>query len=230
MDVNGVLVRAAGVAALLLCVGLGPSLAQSEQIIWDFDQYDLGAMPQTWQDGDTQKPGQPAIWQIVSAPHAPSSEQVLAMATPSSGGLFGLFGRAFNLAWTDDIAFRDGEIEVAFRAVSGRVDQGGGIMWRVQDKNNYYVARFNPLEDNFRIYFVHNGSRQELVGTHVTLSEDHWHSMKIVQRGNEFEGYLDGEKLLSGSSNLFRDAGGVGLWTKADAVTWFDDLSVRVAE
>ena len=230
MGVKSVLVRAVGATALLLCMGLGQSFAQSEQIIWNFDQYDIGAMPHTWHDGETQKPGRPAIWQIVSAPHAPSVGQVLAMATPSSGGLFGLFGRAFNLIWTDEIAFGDGEIEVAFRSVSGQVDQGGGIMWRVQDKNNYYVARFNPLEDNFRIYFVHNGSRQELVGTHVTLSEDDWHSMKIVQRGNEFEGFLDGEKLLNGSSNLFREAGGIGVWTKADAVTWFDDLSVRVAE
>ena len=187
-------------------------------------------MPLDWQDGEETKPGAPPIWQFYLLKMPRVRHRLLRWRRLEIVVFFGLFGRAYNILWNDQIAFKDGEIDVIFKSVSGRSDQGGGIMWRVQDKNNYYVARFNPLEDNFRIYFVHNGSRQEIIGTHVTLSQDDWHTMKIVQRGNEFEGYLDGEKLLSGSSNLFRDSGGVGLWTKADAITWFDNLTIRPAE
>jgi len=101
---------------------------------------------------------------------------------------------------------------------------GGGIIWRAKDKENYYIARFNPLENNFRLYYVRDGARKTLASTRIALTAGKWHSMKIVQHGDSFEAYLDGKKLLEGSDNLFSDAGGVGLWTKADAVTSFDNF------
>jgi len=97
----------------------------------------------------------------------------------------------------------------------------------VQDKDNYYIARFNPLEDNFRIYYVRNGARKTLAGVKIALPAGKWHTLRIVQYGNRFEGYLNGKKLLDGTNDLFTKPGGVGLWTKADAVTSFDDFSVR---
>jgi hypothetical protein len=101
------------------------------------------------------------------------------------------------------------------------------VIWRVQDKENYYIARFNPLENNFRMYYVRDGARKTLADIRVALPEGKWHTMKIVHRGTRMEGYLDGKKLLEATDDLFVRTGGVGLWTKADAVTSFDDLVVR---
>jgi len=140
------------------------------------------------------------------------------------------FGGTFNICWTDTVSFLDGEIEVRFKAVTGEEDQGGGVIWRVQDKENYYIARFNPLENNFRIYYVRNGTRKTLADAKFSLSARKWHTLKIVQHGIRFEGYLNGKKLLEGTDNLFTKVGGVGLWTKADAVTSFDDLSVKAVK
>jgi hypothetical protein len=128
------------------------------------------------------------------------------------------------------VSFGDGEIAVRFKAVTGREDQGGGVIWRAQDSENYYIARFNPLEDNFRIYYVVDGARKILADARIALPAEEWHTLRIVQRGDQFEGYLDGKKLLDGSDDKFTKPGGVGLWTKADAVTSFDDFTVHLGE
>ena len=122
--------------------------------------------------------------------------------------------------------FLNGNISVKFRANSGEGDQGGGIMWRVQDADNYYVVRFNPLEDNLRVYYVKNGNRSMLKGENIHLDGEKWHTLKVLQRGAHYTVYLDGKKRLQGSARIFRRAGGVGVWTKADALSSFDDLEI----
>ena len=99
-------------------------------------------------------------------------------------------------------------------------------MWRVQDRDNYYVARFNPLEDNFRFYSVKNGIREEVASANIAL-DNGWHEMKIIQYNAHFEGYLDGKKLLESDNKDCTKSGGTGLWTKADAATVFDDFKVN---
>jgi len=136
---------------------------------------------------------------------------------------------AFNLCYMKDINFTDGNISVLFRANQGKIDQGGGLMWRVQDNDNYYVARFNPLEDNFRFYIVENGNRQEIASVDTTLIGG-WHTMRVSQNGDEFEGYLDDKKLLEAKDNRLNKSGGVGVWTKADARTSFDDLEIDMED
>ncbi len=136
-------------------------------------------------------------------------------------------GNTFNLFYNDSFSFLNGKISVKFKAIKGKADQGGGLIWRVQDKNNYYIARFNPLEDNFRLYYVSNGRRTTLASTHVQLDPKAWHSMKIIQNGNHFQAFLNGKKYLQGQDNHFPNAGGVGVWTKADAQTAFDDLIIK---
>ena len=131
----------------------------------------------------------------------------------------------FNLCFTKALDFLNGSISVKFRANTGHIDQGGGLMWRVQDKDNYYVARFNPLEDNFRFYIVHDGMRSELASADIKLTSG-WHSMKIVQKDAHLEGYIDGKKLLNLEDTQLQNSGGVGVWTKADALTSFDGLSI----
>ena len=135
----------------------------------------------------------------------------------------------FNLCFTKDLNFLNGTISVKFRANAGRIDQGGGLMWRVQDNDNYYVARFNPLEDNFRFYIVHDGIRSELASADVKLSSG-WHTMKIEQKGDTFKGYIDGKQYLEHKDAHLKQAGGVGVWTKADAQTSFDDLKIDTSK
>ncbi len=134
---------------------------------------------------------------------------------------------AFNLCYTSDINFTNGTISTLFRANRGKIDQGGGLMWRVQDNDNYYVARFNPLEDNFRFYIVEKGVRKEIASANIKLRGG-WHTMKIVQKDDNFEGYLDNKKLLTVKDNRLTKGGGVGVWTKADALSSFDDLVIEM--
>ena len=189
-------------------------------ISWNFDGNN--ELPAGWRVEATNQKGPLAIWQVIKDSTAPSGENALAMVSPNHD-----FGGTFNICWTKDVMFLDGTIEVNFKAVEGTEDQGGGVIWRVQDKDNYYIARFNPLEDNFRIYYVRDGARKTLESKRIALTAGKWHSLKIVQQGNHFEGYLNGKKILDGTDDLFTNPGGVGLWTKADAVTSFDNFSVR---
>ena len=192
---------------------------------WNFNDIPIGELPVGWKIEATNPKGPLATWEVIKDKTAPSGEHVLAMTRPNHTS-----GRTFNLCRTDAVSFLDGEIQVRFKAVKGKIDQGGGVIWRARDQDNYYIARFNPLEDNFRIYYVRDGARGKLASVRVKLPAGKWHTLKIVQRGSRFEGYLNGRKLLSGVSTLFATPGGVGLWTKADAVTSFDDFKVRSFE
>lgn len=132
---------------------------------------------------------------------------------------------AFNLTLIEGTSYRDVDLSVRIKANSGEVDQGGGLVWRVRDKGNYYVARYNPLEDNFRLYKVEDGKRTQL--DHADAPGDRrWHTLRITMNGREITGYLDGKKLLIAEDSTFPDAGRIGLWSKADAQSYFDDLTV----
>ena len=207
------------ITSLLTSAALG-----KDQILLDFEQASTGQVPAGWTIETTNLKGDLAVWKVIKDPTAPFGEKVLAMTTPNLAA-----GDTFNLCWTDTVSFLDGEIEVSFKAVTGEEDQGGGVIWRAQDKDNYYIARFNPEEDNFRIYYVHDSNRETMATIDIVLAPMEWHTLKITQYGNRFEGYLNGEKLLEGTNDLFSVAGGVGLWTKADAVTSFDGFSVSPA-
>jgi len=111
---------------------------------------------------------------------------------------------------------------------TGEEDEGGGVIWGAQDKGNYYIARYNPLENNFRIYFIKNEARKILASARIKLLKGKWQEMEIVQNGKHITGYLNGKKLLEVDDNTFTKPGGVGLWTKADAVTSFDDFEVKL--
>jgi Domain of Unknown Function (DUF1080) len=117
---------------------------------------------------------------------------------------------------------------VAFKALKGKNDQGGGIVWRYQDNNNYYIARMNPLEDNFRVYKVVDGKRsKEFQDVTVKVPSGEWHTIKINQVGNHIECFLDDKKQLDVKDDSITKAGKVGLWTKADAQTHFDNFKVQ---
>ncbi len=212
------------IAALISIVSLQSTKAQEKNVyFWDFEDVPVGQLPEGWKSDVTNLKGEKSIWKVIIDKTASSGKKVLGMVDPKDS-----YGSSFNVCWTDKVSFKNGEIEVKFKAVKGREDQGGGIMWRVQDKNNYYVARFNPLEDNFRIYFVKNSHRRMIKSARVSLPSGKWHTMKVIQDGNRFKCYLNGKLYLSGKDNHFKKAGGVGVWTKADAVTYFDDFKVEI--
>lgn len=136
---------------------------------------------------------------------------------------------AFNVLLADGVG-RDVDLSVKLRAREGEVDQGGGLVWRARDGRNYYIARWNPLEDNFRLYEVVDGRRQELASASVSLDSGQWHAMRVRMVGTRIECWLDGRALLQASDDTFFEAGRVGLWTKADARTAFDDLELHSIE
>ena len=195
-----------------------------ESLLWDFENTRTGRIPSGWKVEATNLRGEIATWEVISDSVDGRKSKALGMtnAHDDSGG-------TFNLCWTSSVQFKDGEIEVGFKAVRGVVDQGGGPLWRVQDKNNYYIARANPLENNFRAYYVKNGKRKQLDSARVEVPSKQWHTIKIVHKGDHIEGYLNGRKYLDCKDDTFQDAGGVGLWTKADAVTYFDDFKVTLS-
>ena len=195
-----------------------------DTFLYNFENVKIATIPNGWHISATHPKKPLAVWEVIKTKDAPSGQKVLALTHPNTS-FFN--GGIFNLCYTKKVNFKDGEISVKFKANSGDTDQGGGIMWRVQDNNNYYVARFNPLEDNFCFYIVKNSHRHELAYADIKLSKG-WHKMSIVQHGNNFKGYLDGKKFLSYSDTQLSKNGGVGLWTKSDAATSFDDFTVKV--
>jgi hypothetical protein len=134
----------------------------------------------------------------------------------------------FNVALATDTHARDLELSVRLRAVEGQEDQGGGLVWHARDAQNYYVARFNPLEDNFRVYKVVAGRRTQL-GTIDVKRPEGWHSLTVRMVGDQVVCVLDRTARLEVRDATFPDAGKVGLWTKADARTRFDDLELTTA-
>ena len=177
--------------------------------------------PTGWQAGATG--GKIADWQVVSDPRAPSPPNVLSITrfNDTSDGIFNLF-------WSPEVPFRNGTIEVKIRANSGTVDQGGGLIWRAQNSDNYYIARYNPLENNLRLYYVKNARRTLLIDVpNLKVGSNEWFTLKVVHHGTRIEAWLNNKKLIEITDATFTNAGGIGFWTKADANSAFDNLKVQ---
>jgi hypothetical protein len=177
-----------------------------------------------WRADSTGGSGPSASWAAHADAGAISAPNVLSLQAQNHGA-----DDRFNLFWTDRVRFTDGRIEVAVRADGGAVDQGGGPMWRVQDANNYYVCRFNPLESNYRVYVVKDGVRRQLATALVDGAAGVWHRLEVQHLGDRITCWMNGVELLSARDATIAGVGGVGLWTKADARTSFDDLFVSGA-
>ena len=173
-----------------------------------------------WTSAYTNLKGSFPRWEITNSKSDSLSQYVFHLLKTDA------HGSEFNLCYTKKIKFLNGAISVKFKADSGHEDQGGGIIYRVKDKNNYYVARYNPLEDNLCFYYVKNSHRRVLKEETVILEDKQWHTMKIVQHNAHYVVYLDSENIFQGDDSTFTNAGGVGVWTKADALTSFKDLKV----
>ena len=182
----------------------------------------IPADPTTW-DFEKDAPGGPALgfqaeagtWEVVQD----GANRVLAQKAKNDDG-------TFNVALLPKTSVKDFDMSVRLRAVAGTHDRGGGLVWRAKDKKNYYVCRYNPLEDNFRVYKVVDGKRTMFADA-KTPGDDKWHTVRVTMTGTKMTCYLDGKKHLEADDATFPNAGMVGLWSKADAQTHFDDLTVR---
>ena len=197
---------------------------------FSFDNDAVGQPPPGWKvegtrSGEGGSGAGLAQWGVIADVTAPSTPNALALTASEHGEQ-----ETYNLCWTDSVTFRDGRLRVAVKAVSGDVDQGGGAMWRVQDRDNYYICRVNPLESNFRVYRVSGGVRTQLDSKLVDVDEGSWYVIDVVVEGPRITCTLDDETVLTATDDGLTEAGGVGLWTKADAETSFDDLQVQVLE
>ncbi|MCB0483921.1 MAG: DUF1080 domain-containing protein, partial [Flavobacteriales bacterium] len=136
-------------------------------------------------------------------------------------------GNSYNLLVLDKVAFKNFSASVKIKAISGEEDQGGGLLWRYIDRNNYYVARYNPLENNFRFYRVINSKREELESVDSYIKQGEWFTMNIEMKGNKVTCALNGKTLIESTDDTFNSAGLIGFWTKADAITCFDELMIN---
>lgn len=155
-------------------------------------------------------------WQILKTKDAPSQPNVLAQVAKSPSN-------EFNLILIRNSAYQNLDISVAMKAVDGEIDRGGGLVWRAKDADNYYMARYNPLESNYRVYKVQNGRRIELQSANINPIRG-WYQLRIHMEAQHIECYLNGKKYLEVDDPTFKDRGMIGLWTKSDAQTYFDDL------
>jgi hypothetical protein len=181
-----------------------------------------GKLPAGWKIDATNPKGPLATWEVINDQLVPNAGKVLSLTKVNDRS-----GEIFNLCWNPGLVFQDGAIEVRVRGNTGVNDQGGGIMWRVRNANNYYIMRYNPLEQNLRLYVVKDGYRQMLADVgKLDIKTGEWFTIKVVQKGELIEGWLNGNKLLEKKDRTISWAGGVGLWTKADAASSFKDLQV----
>ncbi len=164
-----------------------------------------------------------ANWAVVADDSAPSRSNVLKQSGVA----------AYPICLKEDALLLDGFVEVKFKPVSGKEDQAGGVIWRAKDADNYYVCRANALEDNVTLYKTVGGKRTALdifgrkggYGVKAKVAPAQWHTLRVEFRGARFIVYFDGKKMFEVEDGTFSDAGKVGVWTKADSVTLFDDFS-----
>jgi hypothetical protein len=192
-----------------------------------FDRGAEGSLPAGWTVAMTHAGGAPK-WEIVRDESAPHPPLVLAqISRDATAGRFPL------VIW-DRASFRNGEVSVAFKPVDGSIDRAAGVVWRYQDPNNYYIARANALENNVVLYKVENGTRLSIApkglpsrayGVKHEVASGRWSTLRVVFQGRTFTVFLNGERLFDTEDQTFTEAGRVGLWTKADSLTYFADFT-----
>jgi 3-keto-disaccharide hydrolase len=192
---------------------VGALLASGAAETVDFDKAPTGKPPSGWTA--TQTGTGRARWEVAPDDTAPSRPNVLKQTGQAT----------YPVCLKDDTSVKDGFVEVKFKALSGREDQAGGLVWRAKDPNNYYVARANALENNVTIYHTINGRRTEKKRASIKVPGNQWHALRVDFQGSHFTVAFNGQKALDWDDETFKDAGKVGVWTKADSVTEFDDFT-----
>jgi len=155
-------------------------------------------------------------WAIEEMAGAPGGRKVLVQRATTN---------EFNVIVAPPGPYTDIDVTVKFNPLSGNEDASGGIVFRFAD-GKYYVVRANALEDNLRLYYYDRGRRQIASAGVKRPALRQWHTLRLVAVGDRMQAWLDGARLLEHHDARFK-SGRVGLWTKADSVTAFDDLTIR---
>ena len=207
------------ITRIALMSSLMSSMTWAETV--NFDDLKTGAPPPGWTATLTGE-GE-AKWAVVADDSAPSKPNVLKQSGEAT----------YPVCFKDDTDLKDGFVEVKFKPVSGKEDQAGGVIWRCKDKDNYYIARANATEDNVVLYKTVSGKRSTLdivgrkggYGVKEKVASGQWHTLRVEFQGNRFRLLFNGKHLFDVEDTTFTEAGKVGVWTKADSVTLFDDFS-----
>src|SRR5438034_3281176 len=195
----------------LLAVLLAATTSAADS--WNFENATIGELPAGWLATKTGE-GPGSVWKIIEDETAPAGKKVLAQTSPEGPNAL------FNLCLCTTAKYSDLDLRISIKPREGKLDQGGGPVWRCQDKDNYYIARLNPLENDFRLFHVVKGKRTLLAKpVQVQEAAGQWHTIRIVHVGSHITCYLNDKKHIEHDDETLRDAGMIGLWTKADAVT-----------
>jgi 3-keto-disaccharide hydrolase len=194
----------------IIVTSITTALAAAETV--NFDNM-KGGPPPGWTA--TQTGSGRAKWSVEKDNSAPSKPNVLKQSGQAT----------FPVCFKNDANIKDGFVEVKFKPIAGKEDQAGGVIWRLQDANNYYIARANALENNVTIYHTIKGKRTEKKRTNMKVSSGAWHTLRVDFNENHFTVTFDGKKAIEWNDDTFQKAGKVGVWTKADSVTEFDDFT-----
>lgn len=217
-----VLIVVSFIASLQLV--LGAVIAQAETaspaLVWNFDREQSGTLPSEFSIG-TLFDGRPAgDWQILATDRAKSPPHVFAQVMAKGAE------HAYKVVLIKAVIASDLNLEVSFLPIQGQADMGGGLIWRAADDRNYYLARANPLEQNIRVYRVVNGVRHLLENFDQTIDVRQWHTLRVTHHGCRVNIFYDDKQVFDFCDKTFHD-GMIGLWTKSDAVTYFDDLRLQ---
>jgi len=205
--------------AVILVAALLGSAAFAEQEImtaFNFDSDTPGQPPKGFEFALTGK-GKPGKWIVQTVNDAPSGKNVLAQTDGDTTDY------RFPIAYTGP-EMKDLRLSVNCKPVAGKGDQGCGIVWRLKDKDNYYITRANALEDNVHLYHTVNGRRVKFAGWNGKVTSGVWHELAMEMVGNHIQVFFDGNKVIDDHDDTFKDAGKFGVWTKADSIIQFDDL------
>jgi hypothetical protein len=202
-----------------LCAFIFLAADAPQNNLLNLESTSVGKLPPGWIAAKTGE-GPGSVWKVVEDTTAPGGK---ALAQTSADGPKPLF----NLCVAEKSNFLDVDLQVSFKAVAGKIDQGGGPVWRYKDPKNYYIARMNPLENNYRLYKVVDGKRSQLGSVDVKAPAEKWHSLRIVQQGNRIQCYLNDKLEMDLKDETFQQPGKIGFWTKADAQTYFAGLKIK---
>ena len=208
------MIREILVAAVLLA-SLVPASAQTVT----FGEATPGALPKTFVSALTGR-GKEGRWEVVEDKTASGGRALAQLSADETD-------YRFPLAIYEPTIPANVEVTTRFKAISGKVDQAGGLVVRLADPNNYYVTRANALENNVRFYRVVAGKREQLAGANTQVTGNEWHTLTLHAEGDRFTVSYDGKQLFTATDKTFSQAGKVALWTKADSVTRFDRLEIK---
>jgi Galactocerebrosidase, C-terminal lectin domain len=180
-----------------------------------FDQVRVGELPPDWICGVTGR-GSPK-WSVEADDSAPTKPNILKQ---SGSGTFPWCAKK-------TVSITDGSVEVKFKPLQGREDQAGGVVWRWKDGDTYYIARGNALENNVSLYYTEKGRRNTIKYVNAPVARNQWHTLRVEFSGKRIKVALDGKQYIEVDDSHISGPGAVGVWTKADSVTAFDDFSVE---